>query len=492
MASQQTLILLVRSLSRSEKRYFKLFTSLQEGSKYYLSLFELFENEKADPDDIKSKFSKKHPGIAWDSACKHLYKVLMRCLRSFDSDNKIEFKLGNLYQDIRVLYDKQIFEEFLFQTKKLKELALKYEKYSFYSLAVSLELEYYTRKDFLDLSEQHLVDLQQSVEDVLDRNLVIRKHSALYELLLYRFVHKGVVRSQEEKIQLNDLALTESQIVMDPRYNSFEANKLHLLFQSVYFKITGEPELSLDIYRELDELFEKNKVVWQDSPVYYMYMLEGVVRNLLQGKRFESVPYFMGRLTHLGKSLPGLESQLVSLLIELEVKSCIVRGDCVAALNVLEKYEEQVRKRNAEFTPNEKARISLASAMAYMENNQLKMALSFLNKMMDIGEKLLIPELFVTGRLVRMIVHYEMNNYEYLNYDIRSFERHLRKKGRFYKTEKLVVGLLKKNINTIDKSALKGNYTDAIRFLKALENYPLEMQLNSVYDFVSYFTRKVF
>ena len=43
MSSTHTLIILVNSLTKTEKRYFHLYSNLQSGDKVYISLFNLIE-----------------------------------------------------------------------------------------------------------------------------------------------------------------------------------------------------------------------------------------------------------------------------------------------------------------------------------------------------------------------------------------------------------------------------------------------------------------
>ena len=42
---------------------------------------------------------------------------------------------------------------------------------------------------------------------------------------------KGYIRSDKQKEDLNDLVLSELYLIANSSYRSFEANKLHLLFQ---------------------------------------------------------------------------------------------------------------------------------------------------------------------------------------------------------------------------------------------------------------------
>lgn len=56
------LIKLINSLSKEEKRVFRLNTKKQSGTKDYEILFDLINNAKAiDEDEIKKEFNQKRP-----------------------------------------------------------------------------------------------------------------------------------------------------------------------------------------------------------------------------------------------------------------------------------------------------------------------------------------------------------------------------------------------------------------------------------------------
>ena len=56
-----SLLALIKSLSKAEKRYLKLYSNLQNGEKGYLILFELLENNTS-IDDIYKQFCIKQKG----------------------------------------------------------------------------------------------------------------------------------------------------------------------------------------------------------------------------------------------------------------------------------------------------------------------------------------------------------------------------------------------------------------------------------------------
>ncbi len=67
MARTSSLILLINSLTKAEKRYFKLSTNLQNGDKNYLALFELLEKRiYRKTDELKHEFKQLHPKSSFE------------------------------------------------------------------------------------------------------------------------------------------------------------------------------------------------------------------------------------------------------------------------------------------------------------------------------------------------------------------------------------------------------------------------------------------
>ena len=69
-----SLLVLIHSMTKAEKRYFKLYSNLQEGDKVYLTLFALME-ECSSVEEVARRFGVDAGESSFDIAVKHLYKV---------------------------------------------------------------------------------------------------------------------------------------------------------------------------------------------------------------------------------------------------------------------------------------------------------------------------------------------------------------------------------------------------------------------------------
>ena len=129
MKPSEDLFSLIRSLNKSEKRYFKLSVSMQKGEKKYLRLFEEVDRmNHYDEQRIKEKFKGQH-FIRQLTFTKHyLAKLIMNSLRNFHADRSIDNSLKNLILDIEILYEKRLFGLCNKLLEKGKAIATRYER----------------------------------------------------------------------------------------------------------------------------------------------------------------------------------------------------------------------------------------------------------------------------------------------------------------------------------------------------------------------------
>ena len=101
MKPSQELFHLIKSLTKSEKRFFKLSSALQSGEKNYLKIFDVIDrqteyDEQKVKDYFKSEIFIKH----FPSEKNHLYKLILKSLRSYHADNSVSSQLKQEIKNI--------------------------------------------------------------------------------------------------------------------------------------------------------------------------------------------------------------------------------------------------------------------------------------------------------------------------------------------------------------------------------------------------------
>ncbi len=481
---------LVRSMTKSEKRYFRLMSEMTSGKKDYLILFDILES--TDLEHAEEQFSVKCRHVSLDNCLKYLYKVIMRSLVMFDADKSADSRLFQYISEIKILYKKALYDDCYNHIQKAKKLALTHEKHAYYLIIARLELQYLTRTDIVKMDEQELIKRQSKIGKILKQEEYVHRHSSLYELLLFRYLNKGAVRNQKEKDELNDLVFSEMSIMSNPQYDSFEARKLHLMFQSVYFMMTGDIKSSLKIYYELNRLFENNPKLWEDPPLFYIQHISGILNSLISVNKYDEMDFFINKLLHLKTSSASAKLLVLQIVYQFKMLILIDKGLFDEAIAVTSEFEEPLLKKHQLMSPHTKAICYLYTSLAYFGNCEYRKAAKYLQEILNQGKPFNSMPSYKIVRLINLFVHLEMNNYNYLDYEIRSFERELARRQKLFTVEKLIFKFMKKLMNTYTKKEKINLYqTCKEELINLKKNNKYERQFLRIFDIVSWFNSKI-
>lgn len=296
-----SLLVLIHSMTKAEKRYFKLYSNLQEGDKVYLTLFALME-ECSSVEEVARRFGVDAGESSFDIAVKHLYKVVVDCLLHLRSRYDIQARISNRMAEAEILFRCGLLQAATEELSRAKKLAGQYEMTALLMLIRQTELRYLSAGDFQGMSEKQLVEKQMKVNETFKHLRSANQHMQLYDILKYRALYRSKVRSEQECQSLNDLVLSELHLIANNTYNGFEVDKLHQLFQSTYFLQSGNYKAAIRIYQQLLELFDHNPGRMLNPPLHYLDAVLGVLDSLLSAGLYDEMPFFIAKLHRLTES----------------------------------------------------------------------------------------------------------------------------------------------------------------------------------------------
>ena len=106
MKKNEELFFLIKSLSKSEKRYFKVSIPHTENAEY-LQLFDAIDRQKTfDEEAIKSQFMDKAFVNQLTTIKNYLKNKIFQSLRSFHSKLSVNTELLDIIRNVEILYHK--------------------------------------------------------------------------------------------------------------------------------------------------------------------------------------------------------------------------------------------------------------------------------------------------------------------------------------------------------------------------------------------------
>ncbi|MDR0697962.1 MAG: hypothetical protein LBG28_01895 [Tannerella sp.] len=482
MHKTDTLILLVRSLSKAEKRRFRTYSRKSD----YVAMFGIIEKDKEiTAGELKKLFLKKKPGASFEATSTYLYKLLLDALLALREEQDNHYLLLNKILKAKILYEKSLFEAALDMLNQVKTVAEKYENHHAYLYAARLELEYLLALNFPNISETELLNKHFKIKEILKTIRIGNEQSSLYELLKYRIIHQGNIRSIKQKEKLYDLVFSEMNIVASSNINSFEIKKLHQLFQSNYLINIGDYKSALQSYYELNKLFENNSHLWANPPVYYVMALEGILDNLRGIGKYDEMPYFIGQLKCFRHPSVNFQAEVAALIFLYELFPLLDRGDFETSSVMMNRNKAGILGKIQLLSLARQAEIYLYEALVHFGNKEPKKAHKAILQIVIRGKSFYSIPLYRTIRLVNLMIRYQTGDIDTIRYETRSLSRILSQTEKAYKTERLMLQFLNKSQNLLLFQREK-LWKKTAPVLDSLRNDIFERQILKLFDFTAF------
>lgn len=436
---------LVLSLTRSEKRYFRLIAGPRSSDKKFLQLFDCLLKHAVPDAALDEELARLFPQTTLEPARKHLYRVLMQSLRQFEQSKRIDVQISQLLHEAQILYERGLVHFSQQQLEKARTLAEKHERSLHAVLAARQQVEQWVRWQFDGIDEPLLAKQHELIRKHNEHAQAALQHAALYETLLLRYQRQGMTIAAKDNRWLNDLLLEEYQILSRQKHKSFSIQQRHLHFQSAYFRMLGDGAGSMKIYQELDALFQKNTKLWAEEPIYYVQLLEGILTDLRLMKKYDEMPFFIERLRLIDASKQGLGQTIPYLALYYSMLMLVDQQQYADAREMLQLHLADgagFERGLSQLPVPTRVEFDLLLVRLDVGQGRLTAGLQRLNKVLERPQKSLPYALYTQSRLMNLLIHARLGNADYLLYALRSMERKLRVKGAGPSAEQFVLSLI--------------------------------------------------
>ncbi len=492
MLKSESLIQLVNSLTKQEKKEFSIYIS-NKPEKDYIFLFRLIDDKKiSDPEELKQCFLKAKPTSSFNTVVIYLFDLLIEILTELRTEQDSYYLLFNELLHARVLYEKSMYQECFQVLKKVKEKAVYYENHFALLVAQRLELNYLLTLDFEEVDEKKLLNKQYKMKSTLKSISQLNEQSALYELLRHRMLSRGASRSLEETQKLDDLVASEISIVASAGVENFEIKKNHQLFQANYFVTVGDYRAAFNSFVELNKLFEENTRLWNNPPVYYLMTVEGMLESLRIMHNYEGMDYFIEKLEKLSSPSSSFQLNVAYVIFIYRLFSYIDRGEFEQADQWIAEHQASLIDKIPLLKEQQQAEMSLYIALVYLGNGEYRKARKRLSATIGRGHLYSLP-LFRTIRIVNVMIHYELGDIDYIQSELRSIKREMSKnKGHNLKVESFLLKFLNHSFVDKDRKKRAEIWESMAEEVRALYTDKYETQILRKFDFVAWVEAKIF
>lgn len=286
MKPSTELFKLIKSLSKSEKRFFKLTSSLQTGEKNYLKIFDFIDKQiDYDEEAVKKEFKGEVFVKHFPSEKNHLYKLILKSLRSFYSEQSVSSLLKQEIKNIEILYNKALYKECEKFVSRAKKLAEPYEKFYYWYELISWQKklleEAYEEGEF----SGNLDELIEEEEMVVAKLRNLAEYQVIYSKINLIFRSGGFTRNNEEQKVVESIA--DYHLIKGKNTAiSTKATSICYYIKGLCAATNRDYESSFQFFNRTKEVLNNNPMVKEDSPQRYVMTLFHLLRCYIDSKDF--------------------------------------------------------------------------------------------------------------------------------------------------------------------------------------------------------------
>lgn len=495
MKPSDELFKLIKSLTKSEKRFFKLSSTLQTGEKNYLKLFDAIERQSEySEEEIKRAFAGEKFIKHLPSEKNHLYKLILKSLRAYHSDTSVNSQLSEEIKNIEILYKKALYRECGKLIRKAKKLAYQHEKFYYLFELINwekmlLEEEYSSGKFDNDLDS-----LIQEEHGVLEKLRNLAEYRMLYSKINYVFRKGGYARNDKEREMVEEIS-NYHLIKGKNTALSRRAAATCYYIQGLCSVVRYDYNESFAKFKRVTEIFEQNPALIQDIPKQYIKSLTNLLFCYIDYGDFEAFFELIAKMRAL-EDQPGFTSTDIKLKIfsssyNAELVAYDKLGDYDKGIGIVEDILAGIDKYQDKINKEEEILFYYNIAYIYFGSGRARESLRWLNRVLNDNEPNLRQDVFSFARLFNLVIHFELDNFDLLDYITKStnrfYQKRKRESAREYKFESIFIKYIKKLARLAEKQESTLDTFQALKAeLQAILDEPYERMALEYFDFISW------
>jgi hypothetical protein len=420
MPKQQELFTLIKSLSRNEKRYFKLFCgSMGDGSNYLRLFTSIDKQEQYNEAALKKKFTGEAFTKQLHTTKNYLRILILKSLRDFHAGISKNAELKDLLRNVEILFNKELFDICKNELARAEKLAAEYELNAgmFEIMEWRRRIEQLTHPNSFEMFEKTLVRQQQSIEVLFTTN----RYWQLTNNLTSRLSAGKTPDSPYDSLLNN---ATNARTI--------EEKVLH--YNSLYFKhlVSGNSSEAEASLFTLLTLLEENPKHLQHNMSLYASSANNLISFLVFMKKYDSALQLIGRAKanyQQWKLVSENKTLLKQLLRTYNIELEIYRDgkNYAAQRDFLENIDAFINENEGKMPPEYLLSFSFQLAYINFMCKKYSRALYWVNRVLNNRFEGQRSDLQIQVRLLNLMIHFEQQNIFVLRHFVDSTKRYMNK-----------------------------------------------------------------
>jgi hypothetical protein len=492
-STTESLIHLIHSLTKAEKRSFKLYATRNSSSQEelkFLQLFDFIDRNQHYSDEAAVSKIKRIKKSQLSNLKAHLYKQLLTSLRLQYLSHHVEIEIRETIDYATVLYQKAFYHLALKILDKAKHLAIKANA-SILSLEIIefekiIELQYITRSigSRAEQLTKESTAVQKSIDGAVDfSNLALQ----LYAL----YLKGGFARDEKDYLFVKEFFLSRLRPYRIEELGFEE--KMHLYNAYVWYHYIHQDFLMCYKYARLwVDLFEEYPEMKEIKKEMHLKGLHNLLNALFNLRSYDRFTEVLEALSNYHFSNREQENEIILhrlYLFSNKINKHYLEGSFTEGLALIPELLGYLEIYKPKLDAHRVMVFYYKIACLYFGSGLNKDAIVYLNLVIQFKEQSLREDIQSFARILNLIAHFELGNDVLVEYQIKSVYRFLIKMGDLHGVQKEILNFLR--LLPLNGSELLKAFKNLLSKLTKLSQLPFEKRPFLYLDIISWLESKL-
>ncbi|GAA0893897.1 hypothetical protein GCM10009122_35770 [Fulvivirga kasyanovii] len=487
---------LIKSLKKSEKRYFRLFVSAEEGhsDKKYIRLFDLIDSQNVfDEEALLKKDSSINPKQLSNLKA-HLYKKILQSIRQYNQSTVLDIQIREMIDHAQILFNRSLYDQCATVLKKAKKHAHKID-----NLELQLEILKWEKNVLTQtVGPGNQIRVNRIIEEVQDTNNRINNINSFTNLsvklnsLYYKI---GFIRNKSDYEKIVNMFNISMPNFNEEELSLNEKLNLYSLFVNYYFFIQ-DFENGYKFAKKWVALFDKHKEIRISKVDMYLRAINNLMiaqYKVYKYYEFVETSRQLRQIRHFPKNVinENIRLKLLKYTYVHEFNRFFMLGDFDLGVSLLTKIKPGLEQFITQLDNHSTMIMYYKIACLYFGNSNYSDAISWLNRIINSDKVDIREDIHSFARILNLISHYELGNVDVIDYYIRSTYRFLLKKDDMHDFQKYILKFLKKLSFSFTEDKLIPEFKKLRKQLLPLQNNPYEKRAFIYFDIIAWLECKI-
>jgi hypothetical protein len=434
-APSEDLFRLIRSLSKGEKRNFKLLAGLLAGEKdkKYIELFDVIDKQEVYDEGKILKVLKDLYGGQLAVGKHYLFKLILKSLVYFRNNSTAD--VNNIIEQVKVLAEKDLYPQAAKLLRKGLQEASATEDFANYHTLLSLQLEMLVRTQNEKRLTERLEEIETEIAKVMHQMANLAAYRSLsvraFVLLQTRQVVSGKIDHAALQALKNDALVTDISQAHSARAR-IEYFALHRKFSSLH----GNLEQAIHYSDRLLALYDELPMLKEESIRNYYAELANVCTYLLRLGRVQEAFAKMKEFGRFRETYPKARVDFFQFYYVMVLASALQIGEPERAIDLEDEIEREWTTVEGKVPKAHEMWLRYLLGYSHFTMGKPKAALRWVRKLLAEPRCEVRIDIQSSTRLLNLMIHCELGNYLLVESEVVSTKRFLERHDQFHDYEK--------------------------------------------------------